>query len=140
MSRPRHIATRAADVVLGDDEVLRVIIHPGADVVADDMRAFLAARMQLAPHPVPVIIDQRRIRSMTREAQEVATTPDADRRPTVCVALLIDGPIAVMIANFFIIFARPRYPTRLFTSEEAALEWIAEMKVRYFSREGAPAA
>ncbi len=131
MSPTRSIATRAADVVLGEDDVLRVLVHPGTDVHADDMRAFLAARMELAPHPVAVIIDQRKIRTMTREAQEVATTPDSVNRPTICVALLVDGPIAVMIANFFIIFARPRYPTRLFTTEEAALAWIETWRARH---------
>lgn len=109
--------------MLGDDGVLRVIVREGACVTADDMRSFLAARMELAPHRVGVIIDQRRIRTMTREAQEAATE-DADKRPTIGVAILIGSPIAVMVANFFIIFGRPRYPTRLFTTEEAALAWL----------------
>jgi hypothetical protein len=124
---PTAIATRSADVVLGDDDVLRVIVRDGADVTADDMRAFLAARMELAPHRVAVIIDQRRIRSMTREAQE-AGSAGADKRPTIGVAILIGSPIAVIIANFFIIFGRPHYPTKLFTNEEAALAWIDELR------------
>jgi len=118
----RGIATRCADVVLGDDDVLRVIVHEGADVSANDIRSFLAARMELAPHRVAVII-----RTMTREAQE-ASTEGAEKRPTICVAILIGGPIAVMIANFFIIFGRPVYPTKLFTSEQAALAWIDELR------------
>jgi len=124
---PKLIETRSAHVVLGDDDVLRVIVHDGASVTADDMRAFLAARMELAPHRVAVIIDQRRILTMTRAAQEAATV-DADRRPTIGVAILIAGPIAVMVANFFLIFGRPRYPTKLFTSEAAALAWIEELR------------
>lgn len=104
-----------------------MIVRDGADVTADDMRAFLAARMQLAPHRVAVIIDQRRIRSMTREAQE-AGSDGADKRPTIGVAILIGSPIAVIIANFFIIFGRPHYPTKLFTNEEAALAWIDELR------------
>jgi hypothetical protein len=123
----RCIETRAAKVTLEDDGVVRVIVHPGAEVGADDMRAFLAARMQLAPHRVPVIIDQRRIRSMTRQAQIVATE-GAAQRPTLCLAILMESPLTVMIANFFVIFGRPRYPTRLFTSEESALAWIAQMR------------
>lgn len=118
---------RNADVVLGEDGVLRVIVHEGADVTADDIRAYLAARMELAPHRVAVIIDQRRIRTMTREAQEAATE-GAEKRPTIAVAILIGSPIAVMIANFFIIFGRPHYPTKLFTSEADALAWFAEVR------------
>jgi hypothetical protein len=125
--RPRTIATRNADVTLGEDGVLRVVVRDGADVTADDMRAFLAARMELAPHRVGVLIDQRRIRTMTREAQEAGTV-DADKRPTLGVAILIAGPIAVMIANFFIIFGRPRYPTKLFSNEPAALAWLDELR------------
>lgn len=107
--------------------MLRVVVHDGADVTADDMRAFLAARMELAPQRVGVLIDQRRIRTMTRDAQEAGTV-DADKRPTLGVAILIAGPIAVMIANFFIIFGRPRYPTKLFTSEPAALSWLEGLR------------
>jgi hypothetical protein len=118
---------RNADVVLGEDDVLRVIVHEGADVTADDIRAYLAARMELAPHRVAVIIDQRRIRTMTREAQEVATE-GAEKRPTIAVAILIGSPVAVMIANFFIIFGKPHYPTKLFTNEADALAWFAEVR------------
>jgi hypothetical protein len=125
--RSRTIATRAADIVLGEDDNLRIIVREGADVTADDMRSFLAARMQLAPHRVGVIVDQRRLRTMTREAQEVATQ-GSENRPTIGCAVLIGSPIAVMIANFFIIFGRPRYPTKLFTSEEAAVEWLAQLR------------
>ena len=127
--RPNTITTRNADVVLGEDGVLRVIVHQGADVTADDIRAYLAARMQLAPQRVAVLVDQRRIRTMTREAQEAATE-GSEQRPTLCVAILIGSPIAVMIANFFIIFGRPHYPTKLFTDEEAALAWIAELQAK----------
>jgi hypothetical protein len=125
--RPKTIATRAADVTLGEDGVLRVIVHEGADVTADDMRSFLAARMELAPHRVAVLIDQRRIRTMTRDAQE-AGTEGSEKRPTIGVAIMIAGPIAVMIANFFIIFGRPRYPTKLFTNEPAALAWLDDLR------------
>lgn len=114
-------------MTLSEDGVLRVVVHEGADVGADDMRSFLAARMELAPHRVAVLIDQRRIRTMTREAQE-AGTEGSDQRPTIGVAILIAGPIAVMIANFFIIFGRPRYPTKLFTNEPAALAWLDELR------------
>ena len=134
---PRTIATRNADVALGEDDVLRVIVRDGADVTADDMRAFLAARMELAPHRVGVLIDQRRIRTMTREAQE-AGTEGAEHRPTLGVAILIAGPIAVMIANFFIIFGRPRYPTKLFTHEEAALAWLDELRRAEAKSQGGP--
>jgi hypothetical protein len=123
----RCIETPAANVILSEDGVLRVIVHPGAEVGADEIRAFLAARMELAPFEVPVLIDQRRIRSMTREAQVVSTQGARDR-PTLCLAILMEGPLAVMIANFFVIFGRPHYPTRLFTTEEAALAWIAEQR------------
>jgi hypothetical protein len=127
--RPKTIAMRNADIVLGEDDVLRIIVHEGADVTADDIRAYLAARMELAPHRVAVLVDQRRIRTMTREAQEAATE-GSDKRPTLALAILIGSPIAVMIANFFIIFGRPHYPTKLFSSEQDALAWFAEVQKR----------
>jgi hypothetical protein len=111
----------------GEDDVVRVELDPGADVDAHHIREFLQARMAVAPDPVAVLIDQRRIQSMTREAQ-LEGTRGSEHRPTLCLAILVEGPITVMIANFFIILGRPRYPTRLFTSETAALEWIEVMR------------
>ena len=55
-------------------------------------------------------------------------TEGAAQRPTLCVAILMESPLTVMIANFFVIFGKPHYPTRLFTSEESALAWIAQMR------------
>lgn len=110
-------------MVLDDDDIVRVTVREGAHIDAPEIRAFLDARMQLAPHRVPILIDQRRIRSMTRAAQEESTR-GAEQRPTVCVAILVEGPVTVMIGNFFIIVGRPHYPTRLFASEAEARAWI----------------
>jgi hypothetical protein len=45
-------------------------------------------------------------------------------------AMLIEGSLSEMIGNFFIRLNRPSAPTRLFTSEAAAIAWLKSEAVR----------
>jgi hypothetical protein len=56
----------------------------------------------------------------------------AQYRPHVAgTAIIIDSKISSYFANIYLRFSQPKVPTRLFTSEEEALNWIKEqMKKR----------
>ena len=41
-------------------------------------------------------------------------------------ALLVGSNVSRIIANLFLKFNRPVFPTQLFTNEEAAIEWLLE--------------
>lgn len=115
---------RGAEVSF-DGRLFKVVIDAGHDVDVEDTRAWMAAQLRLAPGCVPVLIDTRALRSMTRSAQEATTNGTLVGR-TARVAVLVGSPVSVMIGNFFLIFAKPPYPSRLFTSELEALAWLGE--------------
>ncbi|WCL81074.1 STAS/SEC14 domain-containing protein [Saprospira sp. CCB-QB6] len=45
-------------------------------------------------------------------------------------ALLTYSPISKLVGNLFLKFNKPKFPTRLFTSEEKALAWLREQRNR----------
>lgn len=71
--------------------------------------------------PRPCLFDVRLLASMDREARAFF----AEAVDAFAVALLIESVLSRIIANFFLGLNRnPKIPTRLFTDETEALEWL----------------
>jgi hypothetical protein len=49
---------------------------------------------------------------------------DRAARYKLCMAMLVSSPLQKIIGNIFIRVSRPPYPTKLFTDEAAAAEWL----------------
>lgn len=49
---------------------------------------------------------------------------------TVCSAVVIKSSFAKMLANLFLQISKPSYPTKIFTEEEKAVEWIRQIAAR----------
>lgn len=55
-----------------------------------------------------------------------AYAADQYRPHVAAAAILIDSKISSYFANIFLKFSKPKFPTKLFTSEEEALKWLNE--------------
>ena len=121
----RRVETTAAEIEEEPGGLVVVRIKPGVDLVLERMREILDARFALVPRPAPVLVDARHCRSMSREAQELSAGAEASPY-TARLAILMDGPVSVVLGNFFMVFVKPPYPTRLFRDETAAREWLGE--------------
>lgn len=116
----------AADLALEPDGTIVIRVKPVV-MTAIEMAAVLDARIRLRDGLAPILVDTRRVTSMSREAQEM-TASERMRPFTDCVALLVDNPVSVVLANFFVVLVRPPYPTKMFRSEERARRWIADVR------------
>lgn len=121
-----HVETNAAVVEVEPDGVVVVRVK-AIDMDADRMREVLRARFELVPRAAPVLVDARRVRSMSREAQGL-TVSAAERPYPDCLAILMDGPVSVVLGNFFMVFVKPPYPTKLFRDEGVARAWLRESR------------
>jgi hypothetical protein len=111
---------------LGADDILRVISLPGAEETLDDAKQILAASQQLMQGtPRPMLVDLRKIRSHSREARQYYARPEASGS-TRAAAILVGSPVSRMIGNFALGFNKMAVPTKLFTSEAEALDWLKE--------------
>lgn len=118
------VATRACTFLLDPRGFVRATMREGLEMDLTDAREALRATAQLSGgQRVPVLVDSRRIKSQSREARQEFASDEAVR---ICsaVALLVGSPVSRIIANFFLRQQIQRTPTRLFTDETAAVEWL----------------
>jgi hypothetical protein len=119
------IENKTASIWL-ENPVVRVKIKPGAEVRLEDAEEHIAAVEGLcAGRRLPLLTDIRAVRSTSREAR-LAYGGERSERLLCALAILVESPISRAIGNFFIGLNRPSLPTKIFTSEQAALGWLKE--------------
>ena len=71
----------------------------------------------------PVFVDIRARHSIRKEARKYFAG-EVTAKSINAVALFVDSPVSRMMANFFIGLNKTLYPTKMFTQEEKAKEWL----------------
>jgi hypothetical protein len=118
------IETRTSRIWLGKDGIGRVVILSGAEETLEDAKNSVETGIRLAKGKrVPTITDIRGAKSITREAREFYTGEETTKLVSAS-AILVDSQVGRMIGNFFTAVNRPSYPTRVFSSEQKAIEWL----------------
>jgi hypothetical protein len=108
---------------MGDDGIARTVVKEGAEIVLEDAKANSIAVCSLAgPEKFALIVDTRKIKSITKEARDYFSLNGRESR-VVAFAILIDSPLSVIIGNFFMGLNKPRVPVKLFNSESKAIAW-----------------
>ncbi len=70
----------------------------------------------------PCLIDMRDVLTATPEARDYFANQGS--AGVIAGALLIGSQVTKMLANLFMLVNRPKAPTRMFTDENAAREWL----------------
>jgi hypothetical protein len=118
------IITRTAKVRLGEDGIFRVIVLPKVEMTLADAKESIATVLKISKgKKLPLLVDSRNIKSMEREARVYYAGEEGRKSVSAC-ALLIGSPVSRVIGNFFMGLNKPLVPTRLFTSETEAIEWL----------------
>ena len=125
----KHADVRAATIRF-EDGILCVTFREGARVTLEDAMESLAAYWSLvgSPKRVPVLVDMRRIASMSDDARRYFSGAETEAG-SMGAALVIDSPISKVIANFMIAVNKPPFPTRMFTDPAEALDWLRALVV-----------
>ncbi|MBK7859079.1 MAG: STAS/SEC14 domain-containing protein [Archangiaceae bacterium] len=119
------VEIRVQTLTLTPDGVVRVKMKQDSEMQLADAREAVAAVATLgAGRALPVMIDLSGAKYISREARAYLAGPETARVETAA-ALLVDSPVTRAFGNFFLGLNKPRFPTRLFTSEADALAWLA---------------
>jgi hypothetical protein len=106
---------------------IHAVMKPGCEMDLEDAKENLAVMAEIGGgRPTRVLVDYRGVRWQTREAREHFVSEDA-ARATSAVALLVGSPVSRVLGNFFMRFEKHRFPTSLFSDEEAAVRWLLEL-------------
>lgn len=107
---------------LDDDGVCHAVVKKGAKIELDHAKENSAFVRELGIR-VPILVDARNVITMSKAARDHFAM--RDRKGGVnSIAILIESPLSRLIGNFFMGLNKPSVPTKLFTSEKKALEWL----------------
>jgi hypothetical protein len=108
------------------DGLLVYSYKDGAVIEEADARSTIALGAKLAANgPLPTLVLMSRVRRVAGAAREVFTSAENEQISRQ-VALVVWSPLSRVIGNFFLGLNKPKFPTRLFTAESAALEWLRQ--------------
>jgi hypothetical protein len=115
---------RVAKVWLGEDGIVRVIHVPDAEVELADAEETMAAYLKIYEGKKrPLFVDTKTMKNLAREARHYYASEEAARVAS-AVAIIISTPLSRVLGNFYLGLSNPHLPTRLFTEEDEALDWL----------------
>lgn len=80
-----------------------------------------------------LVVDSTKIKGMSREARIIYSGPEA---AAVChaIAIIIGSPVSRVIGNFFMGINKHPFPSKLFTNEQEAVNWLTEFRDEHQSK------
>ena len=104
--------------------IIRTAAKPGVDIVLGyAIENSLVVNELCRGRKHPLLIDLKNFKLITPQARAYFSA--RDRETDICAfAFLIQSAFQRMVGNIFIQFNNPPLPTRLFTDEVVALEWL----------------
>lgn len=112
--------------ILRADGIAQFNMHPaeGKDTSVADIKNMTDAMLHLGKgKQLPVLIIIEKYSDMSDEARTYAASEEA-LKYTKANAIVINSIINRMAANFFIRFAKPARPTKMFNNEKNAVLWL----------------
>lgn len=124
MTNDKVVESRTQRMWLGEDGILYAIVLPGSETTEADVWEIIEIEKKLIDGKKrPVFVDNRGVKSITREARDLLAGDEYKDIP-LAVAALVGSPVSKVIINFYISISKPIFPTKMFTSESKAIEWL----------------
>ena len=89
----------------------------------DAMNALRQARKLVPAGKVPLLLDSTGIKGYTSEVRTFFAGEEATSLIQ-CMAVVVNTLSIKLAGNFFIYVTKPSYPTKLFSSEKAGIDWL----------------
>ena len=98
------------------------------EVTLDVAQVMIKARLQASEgKSYPFLADVSKVKTITKEARTAFAEGDGIKLMPAC-ALLVDSPVNRLLGNFFLSVSKPKVPTKLFTSQDEAVDWLKEFQ------------
>lgn len=111
-------------VALRSDGIVHVSIKTNEDVEVKDVVEVVAAVEEIGNgKKFPLLIESQKYTLPSPEARAYIASPESNPFAS-AEAYVIQSFSQKLVGNIFISFNKPARPTRIFTSEEKAVEWL----------------
>lgn len=109
-----------------DNSIFKLMPFEGVELDIEDVQKMRSVYLELSKgEKFAVLLDAKYVFTTTEEARKLLASKEyTDKR---FAAAFVTSSLANKIfGNFFIKFNKPASPTKLFTEESSALEWLEE--------------
>lgn len=119
-----------ASIWSDEDGLSWLTFDEDAEITLEDFIYLLecAKQTRLESEYYRVLVDLRTNPSISKEARDFAASPELQTYIS-AFAILANELSMKLVGNFFIHFHKPGQPTKIFTEEEAARQWLLEQKL-----------
>ena len=113
------------------DDILYGVFFTGITIDLDIAKEIVKTRLEYTDYiPYPMFIHDSGVVSMNKEARDYFSEKDGGMQGTVAAALLLKSVYSEFLGNFFLRITKPDMPTKIFTDEKKALEWLQQFKTK----------
>ena len=120
------VESRTQRMWLGEDGILYALVIPGSETTGEDALEIIEIEKKLIQGKKrPVFVDNRGVKSITREGREHLSGEEYSKI-SLAVAALVESPVSKVIMNIYMSLNKPIFPTRVFTSQDEAIAWLQE--------------
>lgn len=121
-----EVKTKSETMVLDPTGIAKCYVHTDYYLELEDARENLEKVKQLGNGKrVPVLVDIREAKGASQECRAYFASEEAAKIQSAC-ALLVASPLSRLIGNFFIGLNKTKFPTKLFTDEPEAMDWLKQ--------------
>lgn len=123
MTKNNEIET-STSIIYFKDEILYIEFKEDCTVRLSDIDEIINVREEIQKDKkVLVLVDIRNLWQADKDAREKASAP-AMIDFNIALAILSNSLPTRILGNFYMKFNQPNVPTKMFNSEEEALEWL----------------
>ncbi|HHJ14160.1 MAG TPA: hypothetical protein ENJ79_07245 [Gammaproteobacteria bacterium] len=108
---------------LGEDGIVRIRFPDNFHLSLGAVQGLNHSHRELSTERRPVLVHADSVASADYEAQRFASDPLVTEVVS-AMAIIVRSVFTRALADLFMKFHRPPYPTRVFTSENEALDWL----------------
>ncbi len=120
---PIEVENEAFVTTVETDGIIRTVVRKKFEIKAEHAIANIQTIADLPVRSAPLLVDMRYMKSISKEARKTFAIGSKDKNVS-AVALLSTSHVAAVVANFFIELDQPTLPTRMFSSEKSAINWL----------------
>lgn len=108
---------------LGDDGIMRIEFPQDYHFTLEDVRDLNCRHREISCERRPLLAYSQSVAAAEHEAQQFASSEEVVEVVS-ALAIIVHSFFTRAMAEIFMKFHKPPYPTRVFTSEADALEWL----------------
>ena len=118
------ISTKSETIILDNSGIVKCCVHKGYYLELEDAKENLKIIKELGNgKSLPVFVDIRDAKGGSKACRDYLASSEAAEIQKAC-ALLVESPLSRLIGNFFIGLNKTKFPTKLFTNEDEAMDWL----------------